>query len=171
MKFSPFIIKVSDGQPTDVEIIGASADDFEATKDHWQTDWTSDYIRNSRAEKYAMKTKSGELVALGAYEILKASVIVHIVYLESHSESNPTIAGKGRKYSGIGQALIAFGIKLSVDNGFGGDVTFEAKTSQLAAHYEKAFGALPLPSFDKLTPPRYLLSGEAAKNIFSQYLK
>lgn len=118
-----------------------------------------------------MRTKDDELVALGAYEILPSSIIVHIIYLESHPESNPTIAGENRKYRGIGKVLVSFGIKLSVDCGFGGDVTFEAKTPELAAHYEKDFGAVPLPAFDTLTPPRYLLSGAAAKTIFSQYLK
>ncbi|WP_195376503.1 hypothetical protein [Anaerotruncus rubiinfantis] len=171
MKFSPFIIRTSDQHRIEVGITPASSVDFEQTKDHWQTDWTSDYIINSQAEKYAMRTQEGELVALGAYEILPSSVIVHIIYLESHPESNPTIVKENRKYYGIGKALVSFGIKLSVDCGFGGDVTFEAKTPELAAHYEKDFGAIPLPTFDTLTPPRYLLSGEAAKTIFSQFLK
>ena len=171
MKFSPFITRISDQNKIEVNIIPASLSDFEQTKEHLQTDWTSDYIASSRTEKYAMRTNEDELVALGAYEILPSSIIVHIIYLESHPESNPTIAGRNRKYRGIGKAMVSFGIKLSIDCGFGGDVVFEAKTSELATHYEKDFGAIPLPKFDMLTPPRYLLSGEAAKIIFSQYLK
>lgn len=171
MKFAPFIIRSSNNQKIDVNIVTASADDFSLTKDGWQTNWESEYIVSSKAEKYAMRTSNGELVALGAYEILSSSIVVHIIYLESQPESNPVIVGENRKYSGIGKALVSFGIKLSVDSGFGGDVTFEAKTPELAEHYESDFGAIPLPSFDESTPPRYLLSGEQAKNMFSQYLK
>lgn len=37
----------------------------------WQTSCLSDYIQDSKFEKYALKAKVGELVALEAYEILK----------------------------------------------------------------------------------------------------
>ncbi len=171
MIFAPFIVSTSDHQKVEVAIRPAIQGDLEQAKKDWQTDWTSDYIAQSQAEIYAMQSGNGELVALGAYEILASSVVVHIIYLESHPESNPTITGKNRKYSGIGQALVSFGIKLPVDYGFGGDVTFEAKTSELAEHHQADFGAIPLPAFDALTPSRFLLSGEAAKIIFSQYLK
>ena len=39
--------------------------------------------------------------------------------MEAGPESNPVIVGRDRKYTGIGRVLIAFGIKLSVDHGFG----------------------------------------------------
>ena len=67
--------------------------------------------------------------------------------------------------------LLAFGIKLSIDNDFGGDITFEAKTPELAEHYERDYSAMPLPSFDAASAPRFLLSGEAAKRIFLSYLE
>lgn len=47
--------------------------------------------------------------------------------MESQPESNPTIVGANPKYEGIGRMLIAFGIKLSIDNGFAGDIVLEAK--------------------------------------------
>ena len=75
----------------------------------WQTDWTSDYLQDPRFEKYALKTVSGELVALAAYEILENDVMVHITYIESHPDSNPTIVGHSKKYEGIGRVLIAYG--------------------------------------------------------------
>lgn len=139
----------------------------------WQTDWTEDYLNNQDFLLYSMKTETGELVALGAYQLLENSIIVRIVYMESQPESNPTITVEKhrRKYTGIGRALIAFGIKLSVDYDFGGDITFEAKTTTLAEHYEKDFGAIQLPSFDKNSAPRFLLSGKAAQVIFSTYLR
>lgn len=44
-------------------------------------------------------------------------MVVHIVYMEAYPASNPTIVDKDRKYSGIGRLLIAYGIKISIDNG------------------------------------------------------
>lgn len=69
---------------------------------------------------------------MGAYEILEKSLVVHLVYMESQPESSPTIVGANPKYMGIGRMLIAFGIKLSIDNGFAGDVVLEAKTPRLS---------------------------------------
>ena len=76
----------------------------------------------------------------------------------------------GRKYTGIGKLLIAFGIKLSIDNGFHGDVILEAKTPELAEHYIDDFGALEIPSYDAAAP-QFLIADEAAKRIFFSYLE
>lgn len=59
--------------------------------------------------------------------------------------------------------------KLSIDNGFAGDVVLEAKTSSLAKHYERDFGAVLLPIFGS-SAPRYLIADEAAKRLFFTYL-
>ena len=115
-------------------------------------------------------TPLGELVALGAYEISEDVVAVHIVYMESQAQSNPTICERP-KYHGIGRALIAYGIKLSVDAGFNGDVTLDAKTPELARHYERDFGALLIPGRERGAAPRYLICDEAARDIFVSYLE
>ena len=73
----------------------------------WQTSWMSAYIQKDAFEKYALKTTDGELVALAAYEILENDVMVHITYIESQPESNPTIIGHSKRYQGIGRVLIA----------------------------------------------------------------
>ena len=135
----------------------------------WQTSWTSDYLVDPRFEKYAAKLDN-ELLALGAYEILENSLVVHIVYIEAQPESNPTLDSGCPKYTGIGQLMIAYGIKLSIDNGFAGDVVLEAKTTALANHYAKDFGAVALPSFSS-SAPRFLIADEAAKRVFFRYLE
>ena len=170
-KFVPFIVQSVDGQKIGVKITRMKKSDAVQTgkEPAWQTNWTSAYIQNPSFEKYALKTNEGELVALAAYEILERDVMVHITYMESQPESNPTIAGKARKYNGIGRVLIAYGIKLSIDHECGGTVTFEAKVPELAEHYVRDYGACPLPSFGGA--PRYELSGEAAMNVFVTYLK
>ena len=110
------------------------------------------------------------MIGLGAYEINDDSLIVHIVYMEAQPESNPTIVGDARKYRGIGRLLIAYGIKLSIDNRFRGDVVLEAKTTELARHYAEDYGAVRLPSFSSAAP-RFLIADSAAKAIFFSYLE
>lgn len=134
----------------------------------WQTSWTSEYLADSNFKRYAAKV-GNELIALAAYEILENALVIHIVYMEVHPESNPTLDEDDPKYTGIGRFLIAHGIKLSIDNGLTGDVVLEAKTTELALHYEKDFGAILLPAF-RSSAPRYLIADEAAKRIFFKYL-
>ena len=95
-----------------------------------------------KIEKYSLKTKEGNLIALGAYRVMGRKAYVYILYLESAPASNPTLTAK-REYYGIGEVMIAFGIKFSTDSGCRGDVLFEAKTPELARYYEKDFNAVP----------------------------
>lgn len=171
MIFAPFVVKAAGGERVDVEIVPASPEDLRQTQQGWQSNWVASDIMRDTIKKYAMHTTNGELVGLAGYEIWPQLPIVHIIYMESQPESNPTIAGNKRKYLGIGSALVAFGIKLSVDHGFGGEVSFEAKTTELAKHYEKDFGALPLGNYETSGPTRYMLADEAARTIFFRYLE
>ena len=77
----------------------------------------------------------------------------------------------GRKYYGIGAALIAFGIKFSIDHGCRGDIVFEAKTDELARHYAEAFHARQIPSASSVGPKRFMLEDEDAWRLFSRYLR
>lgn len=169
MQFRPFVFNRENMQ-IPVVITAMTKQDASVTdKDPvWQTSWTSEYLMDDRFEKYAAKV-NGELIALGAYEILENSLVVHIAYMEAHPGSNPTLDGGLPQYTGIGRMMIAYGIKLSIDNGFAGDVVLEAKTDELARHYEKDFGAVPVPAFQTAVP-RYLIADEAAKKIFFTYL-
>lgn len=169
--FALFILNL-EGQRIPVRMVKATAEDLRRTtaEPKWQTDWTDPYITQSNADVYALKTRGGELVALGAYETREDVVAIHIVYMESQTQSNPTLC-PSPKYRGIGRALVAYGIKLSVDAGFNGDVTLDAKTPELAQHYERDFGAVHIPGREKGGPPRYLICDEAARDIFTDYLE
>ena len=169
MEFVPFIYDREHAKVF-VTIEPMTLSDAEATNAFpiWQTSWTSEFLSDERLEKYAAKA-GNELVALGAYELLENSLIVRIVYMEAQPDSNPTMDSGDPKYIGIGRMMIAFGIKMSIDNGLAGDVILEAKTTALARHYERDFGAVRLPSFGSAAP-RYLIADEAAKRIFFTYL-
>ena len=169
VQFKPFVLDAMNRQvPVAIEPMLPS--DAKATNQSpvWQTSWTSVFLAEERFEKYAAKV-NGKLIALAAYEVLQNSLVVHIVYMEAHPESNPTLDDGQPEYTGIGRLLIAYGIKLSIDNGFAGDVVLEAKATSLAKHYEKDFGAVRLPVFGS-SAPRYLIADEAAKRIFFTYL-
>ena len=114
---------------------------------------------------------NGKLIALGAYQISGKKAYVYIVYVESAPANNPTITPtKMREFYGIGEALIAFGIKYSIDNGCRGDVLFDAKTDELALHYAQDFGAKQLPSIFPGGPKRFMLADEDAWKLFSKFL-
>lgn len=168
MTFLPYVHDHA-GTKIQVDIVPTSQTDvMETNTNGWQTSWSSDYLTDERFRRFSAKA-GDELIALVAYEILESALVIHIVYMEAHPESNPILDGGNPKYTGIGRMLIAYGIKLSIDNGFAGDVILEAKTTRLAKHYEKDFGAVRLPVFQS-SAPRYLIADEAAKRIFLSYL-
>lgn len=173
MLFKPYIISGADGQTVPVEIIPASTEDISLTHGtpSWMTDWESAYLAASAVEKYSMKTADGKLIALGAYQITGRKAYVYILYAESAPHSNPVLTERPlRKYYGIGAALIAFGIKFSIDHGCRGDVVFEAKTDELALHYARDFHAKRIPSPSSGGPKRFMLADEDAWALFSKYL-
>lgn len=147
----------------------ASWRDFQKTEnEYWQTSWLSKFIQQDALEKYALELReSKELVGLGAYRNVPEGVLVAVEYIESSPDSNPTQTNS-RKFRGIGAALLAFGIQLSIDYGYGGAIYLKAKTSELREHYIRDFGAVP---FSHADPFILLIDGDAARNLFSLFLE
>lgn len=173
MYFVPYVISGNNQEKVEVQILPATQQDLAVTrKEHeWQTDWESKYLANASVEKFAMKLSTGELIALGAYQVLGNKAYVYIWYVESAPHSNPTIVqSKRREYYGIGEAMIAFGIKFSIDNGCRGVVVFDAKTDKVAEHYKRSFGAKQIASISSGGPKRFMLADEDAWKVFSKYL-
>ena len=174
MFFCPYVIQTETGKHVETTLTSATASDLKLTqeKPEWQTNWTSEYLSKPTVDTFALKTCYNELIALAAYQIRGKSAYVFILYAESAPHSNPTIHPREeRKYYGIGELLIAFGIKYSIDHGCRGDVVFEAKTDALARHYEQDFHATRIPSERMDGPKRYMLVDEDAWRLFSKYLK
>lgn len=85
-------------------------DFLKTEQENWQTSWLSDFIQDEALEKYAMEIAgTGELIGLRAYRNMPEGVPVYVEYIESAPNSNPTLT-RNRKYTGIGAALLAFGI-------------------------------------------------------------
>lgn len=173
MQFIPYVIRKSNSEKISVGIVPATQQDLAATKGNppWQTDWESDYLAGLGINKFSMKLSNGELIAWGAYQIAGRKAYVYILYVESAPKNNPTMMSSGqREYYGIGEAMIAFGIKYSIDHGCRGDVIFDTKTEELARHYAKDFGAKRVPSGVNGGPKRFMLADEDAWKLFSKYL-
>lgn len=80
MQFKPFVLDKT-GQQLPTSIASMAPTDAASTSFSpvWQTSWTSEYLAEQRFEKYAARV-GDELIALGAYEILDSSLVVHIAY-------------------------------------------------------------------------------------------
>lgn len=159
----------SDGCSVPVKVRQANRTDYNKTEvDQWQTSWLSSFIQQNDLEKYALVVSAtNELIALGAYRDMPEGVLVYVEYIESAPHSNPTMDVK-RKYRGIGAVMLAFGIQLSIDYGYGGAIYLKAKTTEIREHYIHDFGAVP---FSHTDPFLLLIDGDASKELFSHYLK
>lgn len=164
-----YVIDTATNTPISAVIHPAAWRDFQKTEnEHWQTSWLSKFIQQDALEKYALELReSKELVGLGAYRNVPEGVLVAVEYIESSPGSNPTQTNS-RKFRGIGAALLAFGIQLSIDCGYGGAIYLKAKTSELREHYIRDFGAIP---FSRTDPFMLLIDGDAARNLFSLFLE
>lgn len=74
-----------------------------------------------------------------------------------------------RKCYELSAALIAFGIKHSIDNSSHGDVVFDIKADESARHYAEGFGVKQIPNIGG-SPKRFLLADEDICKLFSNYL-
>lgn len=169
MRPAYYVIDAATNTPVPAVIRPAAWSDFEKTEcEHWQTSWLSKFIQQDTLDKYALELHdSKELVGLGAYRNMPEGILVAVEYIESSPDSNPTQTNS-RKYRGIGAALLAFGIQLSIDFGYGGAIYLKAKTSELRKHYIQDFGAIP---FSHADPFMLLIDGDAARDLFSLFLE
>jgi len=169
MEISYHVMDAASGTQVPAQIRPATEEDFQRTvREGWQTSWLSGFIQDKALEKYALEiTLTKEMIGLGAYRDVPDGLLVYVEYIESAPSSNPTIK-RDRKYRGIGAALLAYGVQLSVDYGYGGAIYLKAKTTEIREHYIRDYGAEP---FSRADPYLLLLEGPAAQRLLSQYLK
>lgn len=142
-----FYVTDQDYDINDVKIVPATQEDYEITAtEHWQTDWTSEFIQQNHLEKYAMrKYYSNELIGLMACYPQCNNNCIRLVYMEAAPNSNPTLVkSEQRKYYGIGKCFLAFATMRCIELGLDCTLSFKAKTTELFWHYIRDFGAIPL---------------------------
>lgn len=164
-----YVVDSEHNLPVPAVIRPATQGDFLKTEyEHWQTSWLSEFIQQNSLEKYALElSETKELIGLGAYRDVPEGILVAVEYIESAPASNPTQTHQ-RKFRGIGAALLAFGVQLSIDYGYGGAIYLKAKTTAIREHYIRDFGAVP---FSRVDPYLLLIDGDAARNLFMQFLR
>lgn len=167
-KLCLYVIDAETNQNIDVYMGEAREDELRSTISGWQTDWTSDYIRTPSFMPYALRTEDEQLVALAVFEEQRNHFILHLPYMEAHPESNPNLTSK-KRYKNIAHAVIAFGVALSANLGYGGAVTLEAKTSELLKYYVKEFHAAVLGSGGVAQAARLLIADESALRAITRF--
>jgi len=149
MQLNLFVIDKATKVKIPAVVTPATEEDFAKTlSDAWQTDWNSKAAKTFPNKVALRRRDNDELLGLMSYEIHSKSMVVEIVYIESAAHSNANLlrqTGKYKKYQNIARALIAYAVKVSLENGCDGVVTFQAKTTELYIYYMKEFGAAPLP--------------------------
>ena len=170
------VFDLSCSQEVPAEILPAIESDFRLTvQDCWQTSLDVQVSSGAISPEIRIENCSHRRACrtrrlskyLGAYRNMPEGFLVYIEYIESAPHSNPTLS-KNRKYRGIGAALLAYGVQLSIDSGYGGTIYLKAKTSEIREHYIRDFGAIP---FSHREPFLLLIDGEAARNLLFQFMK
>ena len=126
----------------------------------WNFDWVDKGLVRANVYKLQLKDDD-EIQGLVAAEVVRGAVYIHI------AESAPHNLGQNKRYEGVGGHLIAIAIKLSIVNGFGGYVFFNAKNQKLVEHYTREFGATHLRT--RIHEYRMEIDEESAQQLIEKY--
>jgi hypothetical protein len=158
---TPCLIELSTGKIHQTTFALASVNDVSGLSEiGWLFDWTDDELRKTNIYKLLIKDND-VIQGLVSAEVVRGAVYVHLV------ESAPHNRGDKKKYEGVGGHLFAIAIKLSVANGFGGYIFFDAKNMELVEHYVETLGASRVPA--RIHDYRMEVSEEEAHRIISNY--
>lgn len=132
-KLTKSIEQVATGRSYDTDISSATLTNLRQITSAWNFDW-----RAELAEREVFKLTVPKLGAKiqGLISLVRMEDHVYVNLLESH----PQNVGRKKKFEGVAGNLMAYAAKLFQSLGFGGALSFEAK-STLFAHYEKTLRA------------------------------
>lgn len=135
-KLTTSIENVLTGETFETEISEVTLDELaHLNDDDWLFDWVSEFRAKGR-EIFKLVTRQNPTVIQGLISLTERNDHVFVYLIENA----PFNIGQKKIYAGVAGNLIAFACKRSFECGFGGAVSFTAKT-QLMAHYEKMLGA------------------------------
>ena len=134
-KLTPCLVEIATGDVLQTTFSLADKYDIsDLPQKGWLFDWDSEYLQKTNIYKLQIKDDD-TIQGLVAAEVLRGAVYVHL------AESAPHNRGEHKQYEGVGGHLFAIAIKLSVVNGFGGYIFFDAKNTELVEHYSSSIGA------------------------------
>jgi len=128
---------VETGETFSTEVLPLEKVDLKniSKKTGWKFNWNTEFIANEKQVfKLVLQQQPNVVQGLICFEKKSDHIFMHLI------ETAPHNFGKTKKYLGVAGNLVAFGCKLSFENGFDGYMAFEAKT-KLINHYELTLGA------------------------------
>lgn len=104
-------------------------------KTEWVFDWHSE-VKNNSKSVWSLTTQNNQKIIQGLISITDEGDHIFMDLIESAKFNK----GKNKLYKGVAGNLVAFACKTSFEKGYGGVVSFIAKT-QLIEHYTQTLGA------------------------------
>lgn len=162
-KLTPCLEEVETGRilPTTFSI-ATSAEIMSIRDKGWLFDWEGDDLQDANVNIYKLQLKDDAVIqGLVATKTYKGAIYVQLTEAAPHNKTS------NKKYKGVGGHLFAIAIKLSLANGFGGYVFFDAKNQDLVKHYSESLGARLLGA--RIHDFRMFISEEDAQKVIQEY--
>jgi hypothetical protein len=131
--WSNSILHRQSGKLLETSVSKISADDIEKLSGGWLFDWKSE-ASSYDVYKLVLTEDTAKVQGLISLEERRGYFHVYLV------ENAPHNRGLNKEYEGAAGNLFAFACLLSLEKGYGGYISFEAKTD-LIVHYQKTLGA------------------------------
>ncbi len=159
-KLTNSIENVRTGDSFETEVVRMSKVDIKKLKkNEWLFDWSKEEVV-PRREVYKLTIKDNNKVIQGLFSLSVevGYVFVHLV------ESAKFNRGKDRVYYGVAGNMFAFSCMRSRDMGFGGFISFIAKTA-LIEHYAETLKASVIKG------QRMMIDEDVASELIMKYFK
>lgn len=154
-KLTNSIVNRITGESFATDVIELKKEELKTLKKGWKFDWNKEF---SAGKVYKLVNKHTPEVIQGLISLINGNDHIYINLIETA----PHNFGSNKIYEGVAGNLVAFSCKLSLDSGYDGFVSFEAKTL-LIAHYEKTLKA------KLLTKNRMYIDRAAAIILIDKY--
>lgn len=124
------------GEIFDTKITRLKASDSKHIKSsEWLFDWKTE-LKDQTKQIYKLTTVNNPLIMHGLLSLIDKGDHIFMNLIENAKFNK----GKKKLYIGVAGNLVAFGCKLSFEQGYDGIVSFVAKT-KLIEHYSQTLGA------------------------------
>ncbi|OQX73032.1 MAG: hypothetical protein B6D64_14440 [Bacteroidetes bacterium 4484_276] len=154
------IISVVSGDVFATEVVPVKIESIQEIKKHdWKFDWKKE-IKQADRQVYKLVIKNNKKIIQGLISISDQNdhIYMHLIENSSFNKS------KNKQYEGVPGNLVAFACKVSLEKGYDGYLSFDAKTA-LIKHYEKTLFATHLHG------TKMYIDTRAALRLINQYFK
>ncbi|MCL2189150.1 MAG: hypothetical protein FWC16_09550 [Defluviitaleaceae bacterium] len=159
-KLTPCLIEIKTGEVKNTVFMLANEIELRnLPQKGWLFDW--EQLESGNINIYKLLVEDSDVIqGLVALEVMRGTV--YVVLAESAPHNQP----QSKTYEGVGGHLFAIAIKLSIRNGFGGHIHFDAKNLKLVQHYKDAIFATHIGGFHEY---RMDVDEDAALKVIEKY--